>query len=204
MWRSTPDIFDNWNSIRNLTERQSSLHPYNAPGCFNDMDMLVVGMHGNGNVGIGGCDDVQYRTHFSIWAMMGSPLMIGSDIRKMDEETRWTLMNREVLAIDQDPALRQPYRLEMQEAPGTEDLLVYARHLDGGDIAVGFFNMGGEKRQTGLNMDQLGLPVSTGRTAAFHELWTGGTVRPENGTLRLELEPYGCALYRAKLEALPY
>lgn len=59
MWRSTPDIFDNWNSIRNLTERQSSLHPYNAPGCFNDMDMLVVGMHGNGNVGIGGCDDVQ-------------------------------------------------------------------------------------------------------------------------------------------------
>lgn len=204
MWRSTPDIFDNWNSIRNLTERQSSLHPYNAPGCFNDMDMLVVGMHGNGNVGIGGCDDVQYRTHFSIWAMMGSPLMIGSDIRKMDEETRRTLMNREVLAIDQDPALRQPYRLEMQEAPGTEDLLVYARHLDGGDIAVGFFNMGGEKRQTGLNMDQLGLPVSTGRTAAFHELWTGGTVRPENGTLRLELEPYGCTLYRAKLEALPY
>ena len=72
MWRSTGDIVDNWESIKNLTNRQIELQPYNGNGCFNDMDMLVVGMHGKGNVGVGGCTEVEYRTHFTIWAFFNS------------------------------------------------------------------------------------------------------------------------------------
>lgn len=77
MRRSTGDIFDTWESIKKLTEEQDAILPYGGAGCFNDMDMLVVGMYGKGNVGLEGLNDVQYKTHFSIWALMGSPLMIG-------------------------------------------------------------------------------------------------------------------------------
>ena len=76
MWRSTGDIFDTWDSVKDLVAQQEKLHPYNGVGCFNDMDMLIVGMHGKGNVGLAGCNDVQYQTHYALWAFLGSPLMI--------------------------------------------------------------------------------------------------------------------------------
>lgn len=65
MWRSTGDVFDIWESVKDLIHQQTKLHPYNGVGCFNDMDMLVVGMYGKGNVGLKGCRDTQYKTHFS-------------------------------------------------------------------------------------------------------------------------------------------
>lgn len=46
--------------------------------------MLIVGMHGKGHVGLGGCTAEEYKTHFSVWCMYGSPLIIGCDIRNMD------------------------------------------------------------------------------------------------------------------------
>ena len=66
--------------------------------------MLVVGMHGKGNVGVGGCTEVEYRTHFTIWAFFNSPLMIGCDIRNMSEETKSILMDKDIIAVNQDPA----------------------------------------------------------------------------------------------------
>lgn len=79
------------------------------------MDMLVVGMHGGSNndfIGkIGGCTDVQYKTHFALWAMMGSPLMIGCDIRSASEETKKILLNPDMLAINQDTESRGAYRI---------------------------------------------------------------------------------------------
>ena len=105
MWRSTGDIFDTWESVKDLVHQQEKLLPYNATGCFNDMDMLIVGMYGQGNVGLKGCNDTQYKTHYSIWALLGSPLMIGCDIRNMNDATRNILMNRDLIAINQDAML---------------------------------------------------------------------------------------------------
>ena len=76
------------------------------------MDMLIVGMHGKGNVGLAGCSDVQYQTHYALWAFLGSPLMIGCDIREMSDETRRILMNDEMIRINQDPLCRQPYKVK--------------------------------------------------------------------------------------------
>ena len=69
-----------------LAQKEMQEMEYNGCGCFNDMDMLVVGMNGSGNVGVGGCTFEEYKTHFSFWAFMGSPLMIGCDIRNMTDE----------------------------------------------------------------------------------------------------------------------
>ena len=66
MWRSTGDINDSWGSIKDIYMQQLELQPYNGLGCFNDMDMLVVGMNGGGNVGVSGCTFEEYKTHFSL------------------------------------------------------------------------------------------------------------------------------------------
>lgn len=200
MWRSTGDIFDNWNSIKDLTKQQEKLHPYHGVGCFNDMDMLVVGMYGKGNVGLSGCSDTQYRTHYSIWAMFGSPLMIGCDIRQMNQETKDILMNPEMIRINQDRACRQPVKLTGTWAG--DDLLLYARYLENGDIALGFFNMSEEKAIARLNLDELGLPVSTGKTLRMKELWSGREIKPANGAVIDELAPYDCAVFRASVADL--
>ena len=136
MWRSTGDIFDKWDSVKDLTKQQANLLPYNGVGCFNDMDMLIVGMHGKGNVGLSGCSDIQYRTHFSIWAFMGSPLMVGCDIREMSEQTKAVLTNRELLAINQDTACRQPYPIK---GIWQDSVTAYAKNLAGGRIYKGFY-----------------------------------------------------------------
>ncbi|MCH5338036.1 MAG: glycoside hydrolase family 27 protein [Acetatifactor sp.] len=197
MWRSTGDIFDTWDSIKDLVKQQERLHPYNGVGCFNDMDMLVVGMYGKGNVGLKGCNDTQYKTHFSMWAFMGSPLMIGCDIRSMNQETLDILTNEEMIRINQDPACRQPMKLV-----GTwtgDDLLLYAKQLAGGDIAIGLFNLREEKAYARVNLDEVGLPFSTGKTLELTEVWTGEKTTVKNANFIKGLEPFDCAVYRAKV-----
>lgn len=197
MWRSTGDIFDSWESVKDLTRRQEKLHPYNGVGCFNDMDMLIVGMYGKGNVGLKGCTDVQYKTHFSIWALMGSPLMVGCDIRDMSQAARDILMNEDMIAINQDPLCRQPVKLNGIWCG--EDMVLYSRQLANGDLALGLFNLSENKGVARLNLDEVGLPLSTGKTLRLHEVWTGEERTVTNATLMKELEPFDCAVYRAKV-----
>ncbi len=197
MWRSTGDIFDTWESIKDLTRQQEKLHPYNGVGCFNDMDMLVVGMYGKGNVGLKGCSDIQYKTHFSIWAFMGSPLMIGCDVRSMNQQTLDILCNEEIIRINQDSACRQPVKLTGTWAG--DDLLLYSRQLENGDLAIGLFNLSEGKASARLNLDEVGLPFSTGMTLKMRELWSGDTFKVTNSTLIYDLDPYDCAVFRANV-----
>jgi len=200
MWRSTGDIFDTWESVKDLVKQQEKLHAFNGMGCFNDMDMLIVGMYGKGNVGLKGCNDTQYKTHFSIWAFMASPLMIGCDVRSMNKATKAILCNEEIIRINQDKACRQPVKLTGTWAG--DDLLLYSRHLENGDVAIGMFNLSEEKAVARLNLDELGLPFSTGRTLALKELWTGEESTVKNATIIRELAPFDCAVFRGKVVEL--
>jgi alpha-galactosidase len=201
MWRSTGDIFDTWESIKDLTHQQASLHPYNGVGCFNDMDMLVVGMYGKGNVGLSGCNDIQYRTHFSIWSFLGSPLMIGCDIRSMTPATKEILTKKELIEINQDIACRQPYLIN--GIWKDDETLVYGKNLANGDIAIGLFNLKGEKTVARFNLDELGLPHSTGKTLDMTDIWSGNKASTANSTVVWELGPYDCAVFRAKVVDIP-
>lgn len=197
MWRSTGDIFDSWESVKSLVKEQEKLHPYNGVGCFNDMDMLIVGMYGKGNVGVKGCNDTQYKTHFSIWAFLGSPLIIGCDVRSMSQAARDILCNEEIIRINQDRLCRQPVKLH--GIWGGEDLLIYSRQLENGDLAIGMFNMSEGKAAARLNLDQVGLPFSTGKTLDATEIWTGDKVEVKNAIMVRELEPFDCAVMRCKV-----
>ena len=182
MWRSTGDIFDTWDSVKDL------------------VDMLIVGMHGKGNVGLAGCSDVQYQTHYALWAFLGSPLMIGCDIREMSDETRRILMNDEMIRINQDPLCRQPYKVKNHA--WNDKVLIYVKALADGDLAIGMFNLSDEKSRAAMNLDEIGLPFSTGHTLELTEVWTGENLCANNASLVTELEPFASKVYRAKVVKL--
>lgn len=204
-WRSTGDITDSWDSIRTIAAQQRALLPYTAPGCFNDMDMLVVGMNGQGNVGLAGCTTAQYRTHFSLWAFFGSPLMIGCDVRSISEEALGILTNPGLIAINQDPGCRQPFSVGGSfnfRNGDTEDSFVTAKLLDNGDIAIGFFNLSDDARNMYITLTDLALPRFCRRELELTELWSGQVCRTTDGRFLTRVEGCDCQIYRARLVEL--
>ena len=204
LWRSTQDIFDTWGSIKTLTQKQLDLFKTNGQGCFNDMDMLVVGLNGRGNVAMK--DSLlsfeEYKAHFSIWALFGSPLMLGCDVRSMTDETKQIIKNREVIDIARDEAARQPFVIHAG-FPSDEALTV-CRMLENGDIAVGFINLSDKpvgRWRFFLTPGHIGLDASCGKNLHLRDVWTGEEFDMENEIFVAEepLPPHSVRLYRVSL-----
>ena len=170
MWRTTGDIFDTWESIVDIGfERQAELYPYAGPGRWNDPDMLVVGMYGKGNVGRGGCTVAEYRSHFSLWCLQAAPLIIGCDVRSMDDATRTILMNAEAIAVDQDPLGAQAMRVGVTDH-AEQRAEVWAKPLADGSVAVGLFNLSdADGRLIEVSWESLGLQPS--QRCVVRDLW---------------------------------
>ena len=196
MWRSTGDIEDNWKSIMSLYETQMDKEAFGATGCFNDMDMLVVGMYGKGNVGIGGCTDIEYKTHFSLWSLMNSPLMIGADIRNLNQTSMDILLNKDLIALNQDEECRQPYLVKDWSG---QHKCIWIKPLSGGEYALGFFNFGDSKSDVQMNFWDIGLTAQSGFEIELFEVWSKDTIRGLKTMHSVQLEAHDCAVYRAKL-----
>ena len=197
MWRSTNDIHDNWESIKDIVRQQIPLFPYHGQGCFNDMDMLVVGIHGGGGENIGeGMNETQYKTHFSAWSMFGSPLMIGCDIRKMSDSTKKILLNRDLIAINQDPACRQVHLLKKDFRL---DVDVFVRQLSNGEYVIGMFNLTDRDNRASFTLDQLGLNPSLRKTLQMREIWTGEEMTVQNNYVLRPIKTYDCEVWRCRI-----
>lgn len=199
LFRSTGDIQDNWESIKNLVQSQLEKTPFSGPFCHNDIDMLVVGMHGGSNneyIGsIGGCTDVEYRTHFSMWAMMNSPLMIGCDIRSMSDVTKETLTNREIIEINQDIECRGPYVIRRMD----DIVFTLVKPLSNGDLAIGMFNLGDTTVENPLMFWDMGIPAAAGMGLEMHNCWTHEDEGVFTERYAAKIEAHDCKVFRAKL-----
>ena len=80
------------------------MREWTRPGQYNDPDMLMVGVRNT-------LSPTENRAHMSMWAMLSAPLIAGNDIRNMSADVRSILTHRDVLAIDQDPLVRQADRV---------------------------------------------------------------------------------------------
>lgn len=211
-WRSTGDINDSWESVKRLSQDQLKVTEYNGNGCYNDMDMLIVGMNGSGNVAVTGCSEEEYKTHFAFWALMGSPLIIGCDLRKSDEAAMKILKNKLLIEIDQDEAYRQPFFINGNRYINKsrawneplyeyypEDAPILVRMLSNGELAIGAFNFRDSKSRICAQLDSIGLGECTGKTLEVTSAWTGKTEKIKNGTLIFELEPHCCEVLKAKV-----
>lgn len=204
MYRSTGDIQDNYQSFKEIALSQIDNLPYSSFGSFNDPDMLIVGMYGKGNVGFGGCTDLEYQTHFALWCMFGVPLMMGGDMRDMSEASRKLLLNKDLIAIDQDEECR-PAAI-VSSGPYSKDhgpCLAMFRHLSNGEFALAFFNFGDvddhEIAYYGFSFDDIGIPRDSGYGLELTDVITGENIGVKKDTFIPSLKAHACKVYRAKL-----
>ena len=177
LWRTTDDIQDNYRSMAENGFTQAGLSKYAAPGHWNDPDMLEVG---NGKM-----TKDEYQTHMSLWALLAAPLLAGNDLTQMTEETKSILMNRDVIAIDQDALGRQGDRVSA-EGP----FEVWSKPLKDGSVAVALFNRGHDNESMSLPAAaKLGL----GSIHEVKNLWNpndhgrGPWIVPQHGVILLRL-----------------
>lgn len=180
LWRTTGDIADMWDGMHangysmgllRIVDMQAELAPFAGPGHWNDPDMLEVGN--------GGMTDSEYRAHFSLWSIMAAPLIAGNDLANMSAATKAILLNREVIAVDQDPLGVAGTRIWKED-----DAEIWARPLKGGGRAVVLFNRGTTPRRIEVTWEQLHYPA--GLPARLRELWRHqdiGTARGRTGAM---------------------
>jgi alpha-galactosidase len=169
LWRTTGDIQDRWSGkkewkpgdccsygVVDIVDAEDAIYSYAGPGHWNDPDMLEVGN--------GGMTTNEYRSHFSLWALLAAPLIAGNDLRNMKPEIHDILTNKEVIAVDQDSLGRQGRRVWKDG-----DLEVWSKPLAGGGRAVILFNRGETEQEITANWTGLDYPES--RLASVRDLW---------------------------------
>lgn len=109
-WRVSGDIRPNWPSICSMIDRNLYLSAYAGGGCYNDMDMMVVGYNGGKDSAFWedsygwdfGLTYEEEEAHFTMWCAMSSPLLIGCDLTYIPQETIDIITNPELIAVNQD------------------------------------------------------------------------------------------------------
>ena len=221
LFRSTGDIQDSWESIKRLALSQIGNECYGGNYCHNDIDMLVVGMHGGSNnewinsssdggvnviadsassaapAKIGGCTDTEYKTHFSLWAVMNSPLMIGCDIRNMTPATKEILTNKDVIAINQDIECRGAYCIRQWNNP--ENVFSLVKLMSDGSYAVGMFNFGDRDGEMSLQFWDIGLPYASGKGFEIYDCWKHESLGRFTERFVTTVAPHDCMVLRARL-----
>lgn len=177
-WRIGQDISDDFNypglrekyyfDVLDMLDRGEKLAKYAGPGHWNDFDMLIVGLNGRSPLLVGtGASNVEYRTHFSLWAMLESPLLIGADVRALDADSLATLTNAEVIAVNQDAAGHAAEKVGEQGAHG--ELQVWAKEMADGSWVVALLNRGAATAEMNVNPRRdLSQPWNTYRV---RDLW---------------------------------
>ena len=109
-WRTTQDIFPSWDSVKDILAQNLYMSAYSSKGHYNDMDMLEVGVNKWGNQ----LNAEETKTHFGLWCIMNSPLLIGCDMRSLSSTNLNLLRNKELIALNQDTLYQQAYLVGCQ------------------------------------------------------------------------------------------
>lgn len=149
MWRTTDDLFANWQSILRTIDLQVDLYPYSKPGTWNDPDMLQIGNHG--------LNPAENRSHLYVWAILNAPLMIGTDLVNMTDEVRDLLTNTNVIEIDQDWGGQQGRKVW-----SGQDAEIWAKPMSDGSLAAVLLNRGDTTATFAVNAQTIGREFTSG------------------------------------------
>ena len=188
LWRTTTDIRNAWTGrvkfqigIVDIVDLNEPLYAHAGPGHWNDPDMLQVGN--------GGMSDVEERSHFSLWAIMAAPLMAGNDIANMDARVRDILLNKEVIAVDQDRLGIQGHRVR-----DDGDLEVWSKPLADGGRALVLFNRGPVAAEIAAKWTELDYPSKM--SAEIRDLWAHKSLGRKAGSFSATVPSHGVVMVR--------
>jgi alpha-galactosidase len=202
LWRTTGDItaqfdgiksYGNWhaNGVMTIVDMQDTLRKYAGPNHWNDPDMLEVG---------NGLTNAENRSHFSLWAMLAAPLMAGNDIRKMNEDTRTVLTNKDIVAVNQDTLGVQGFRYSKKE----DSLQIWFKPLSNGEWAMCVVNRSSVPKSVEFNwqseivndeLSKRGLHADA-VVYRLRDLWTKKDAGTTKKTLKAVVQPHDVLMLR--------
>ncbi|HEY5287680.1 MAG TPA: glycoside hydrolase family 27 protein [Solirubrobacteraceae bacterium] len=153
-----------------------------GPGHWNDPDYLAPDQ---------GMSAAQFRTQFSMWAMLAAPLMISDNLTKIGPSSIGAVQNSEVIAIDQDPGGVQATLLSTSGSGQ-----VWVKPLVDGSRAIALLNRGSSAARIETNAAAVGLPSSASYT--MRNLWTHG-VSATSGAISAEVPGDSIVLSRVSI-----
>lgn len=186
-WRTTPDIKDNWASITSRADLNDKWWSYAAPGGWNDPDMLEVGN--------GGLTETEEISHFSLWALMKAPLLIGCDLRNIttsNPKALAILTNKDVIAVNQDPLGVQGHKVAKHG-----DLEVWAGPLAATSAGkkqwvVLLFNRASSAAHIKAEWKDIGIPMGT--NCNVYDLWQHKSIGIRNNDFEAQVASHGVVM----------
>jgi alpha-galactosidase len=197
LWRTSYDVGDKWEDPGNehsqigiLTsiDVMCDLERFAGPGGWNDPDMLVIGLGNSGYIKGGGCTEAEYRTQMSMWCMFSAPLIISCDVRNMSTETKNILLNKDVIAIDQDPLGKQAFRVWRKD--GVE---AWKKPMADGKVAIAFLNRNSTPESVTVPYDQLELEKESAWDC--YDVWKHEKMKQPAGSLTSKMISHECQVY---------
>lgn len=184
-WRTTGDINCSWGSVKGILQQNLYLAAYCSRGHYNDMDMLEVGR---------GLTREEDKTHFGLWCIMNSPLLIGCDMRSIKPEPLALMSNKELIALNQDPLCQQAYVVAK-----SDECYILVKDLlkaQGKQRAVALYNPTDEQRTATINIHQLDLAGRTLVRDLYEHADATTLLNAATGDLRVTLPAHGTRIYK--------
>jgi alpha-N-acetylgalactosaminidase len=184
MWRAFDDIQDSSDSLFSIIRwwsqepQMSQMIAAAGPGAWNDADMILAGDFG--------LSVSQAQMQFGVWAMIASPLMMSNDLRKIDKSMAAIVLNKDVIAVNQDKLGKQG---KMIASLSTKEIQWWTRPLANGDLAVLALCLAddaGSFFRVNATLTQLGWPRNS---ANVRDLYARANVGTAVGVLTLTLAP---------------
>ena len=184
-WRTTEDIYLGWESIKSIIGQSLYLSAYVSPGHYNDMDMLEVGR---------GLTDEEDKTHFGMWCMMSSPLLIGCDMHDIKGNALALMQNKELIALDQDRLGLQAYVVKREK--GGYVLVKDVEQKYGTKRAIVFYNPTDGEITMSINFSE----VELGGAVKVRDLFEKADKGTFENTYEVTVPAHGTRIYKLEAE----
>ena len=189
-WRTTQDIFSNWDSIKDILAQNLYMSAYSSKGHYNDMDMLEVGVNKWGNE----LTAEEAKTHFGMWCIMNSPLLIGCNINSLSTTNLNLLKNKDLIALNQDTLYQQAYL-----AAKVNDCYIMVKDIEkhyGNKRAFAIYNPNDAEKKVTLNFKDIDLADSV----ALHDCFTKKDIGKFFDTYEVTVPKHGTKIYVAEAD----
>ena len=200
LWRTSYDVRDTWKAVEpgamgiiDIINITAPLAPYARKGQWPDMDMLVVGLNGKGgpssDLGGKGCSYTEYQSQMSMWCMLSSVLALSNDLRHLTAEDRRILLNRDLIAINQD-VLGKAAERKVNAAT----YQIYVRPLADGSHAVAILNTADKRLSLTADFAKLGLS----HQYSVYDAWQHRTIARKASKWKGNVEPHETKVFILK------
>ena len=181
-WRTTPDINSSWGSVKGILAENLCLSAYCSDGHYNDMDMLEVGRT---------LTEEEDKTHFGMWCIMASPLLIGCDLSNIKSTTLSLLKNKELIALNQDSLCLQAYIVNLVN--GCHILVKDIEKLYGNRRAFAVYNPNDNHRLVKVSFSDLDL----GGSVNLHDVFAKEDIGTFTNEYEVKLPAHGTRIFIA-------